>query len=78
MKIQKNISLNINKSFIKKTIPCIIEELHSDGRIVARSYKDAPEVDGLVYIKSNEYLTPGDIVDVTITKATCYDLYGVV
>lgn len=78
MKIQKNISLNINKSFIKKTIPCIIEELHSDGRIVARSYKDAPEVDGLVYIKSNEYLTPGDIVDVAITKATCYDLYGVV
>lgn len=78
MKIQKDISLNINKSFIKKTIPCIIEELHSDGRIVARSYKDAPEVDGLVYIKSNEYLTPGDIVDVTITKATCYDLYGVV
>ena len=78
MKIQKNISLNINKSFIKKTIPCIIEELHSDGRIVARSYKDAPEVDGLVYIKSNEYLTPGDIVDVTITKATCYDLYGVI
>ena len=78
MKIQKEISFNINKGFIKKTIPCIIEELHSDGTIVARSYKDAPEVDGLVYIKSNEYLTPGDIVDVKITKATCYDMYGVV
>ncbi len=78
MKIQKEISYSINKGFIKKTIPCIIEELHSDGTIVARSYKDAPEVDGLVYIKSNEYLTPGDIVDVKITKATCYDMYGVV
>ena len=78
MKIQKEISLNINKSFIKKEIPCIIEELHSNGTIVARSYKDAPEVDGLVYIKSKEYLTPGDIVNVKITKATCYDLYGVV
>ncbi len=78
MKIQKEISLNINKGFIKKTIPCIIEELHSDGTIIARSYKDAPEVDGLVYIKSKEYLTPGDIVNVKITKATCYDLYGVV
>ena len=76
MKLQKNISSEINKNWHKKKIQCIIEEIHSDGKIVARSYKDAPEVDGLVYIKSNEYLTPGDIVDVTITKSTSYDMYG--
>lgn len=78
MKLQKNISNQINKSYIGKTIKCIIEEIHSDGKIVARSYKDAPEVDGLVYIETNEYLTPGDIVDVKITKSTSYDLYGVI
>lgn len=78
MKLQKNISKEINKTWHKKEIPCIIEEIHSDGKIVARSYKDAPEVDGLVYIKSNEYLTPGDIVNVKITKSTDYDMYGVV
>ena len=78
MKLQKNISLEINKNCQNKTIQCIIEEIHSDGTIVARSYKDAPEVDGLVYIKSDEYLTPGDIVDVKITKATSYDLYGII
>ena len=78
MKLQKEISLEINKSFIGKTIPCIIEEIHSNGTIVARSYKDAPEVDGLVYIKTDEYLTPGEIVNVTVKKCTCYDMKGVV
>ena len=78
MKLQKEISKEVNKNCQNKTIQCIIEEIHSNGDIVARSYKDAPEVDGLVYIKSDEYLTPGDIVDVKITKTTCYDMYGIV
>ncbi|MBQ4647188.1 MAG: 30S ribosomal protein S12 methylthiotransferase RimO [Candidatus Gastranaerophilales bacterium] len=78
MKLQKEISTQINKNCHNKTIQCIIEEIHSDGNIVARSYKDAPEVDGLVYIKSDEYLTPGDIVDVKITNSTSYDMYGIV
>ena len=78
MKLQKNISSEINKNYHNKKIQCIIEEIHSDGKIVARSYKDAPEVDGLVYIKTDEYLTPGDIVDVKITNSTSYDMYGIV
>ena len=78
MELQKDISLKINKSYTGKYVQCIIEEIHSDNTIIARSYKDAPEVDGLVYIKSDEYLTPGDIVNVKITDATCYDMYGVV
>lgn len=78
MKLQKSISLEINKKMKGKYIPCIVEEIHSDGTIVARSYKDAPEIDGLVYIKTNEYLTPGDIVNVLIKKCTCYDMHGVV
>lgn len=78
MELQKGISLEINKNYTEKKIQCIIEEIHSNNTVIARSYKDAPEVDGLVYIKTNEFLTPGDIVDVKITKATCYDMYGVI
>ncbi|MBQ2983240.1 MAG: 30S ribosomal protein S12 methylthiotransferase RimO [Candidatus Gastranaerophilales bacterium] len=78
MKLQKNISLEINKKYINKKIQCIIEEIHSNGDVIARSYKDAPEVDGLVYIKTEEYLTPGEIVEVTIKKVTHYDMYGIV
>ncbi len=78
MKLQSEISLNVNKSYIGKKIPCIIEQIFSNGKITARSYKDAPEVDGLVYIKTKEYLTPGDIVNVEIKKVTNYDLYGTI
>ncbi len=78
MELQKNISLKINKSYTGKKIQCIIEEIHSNNIVIARSYKDAPEVDGLVYIKTKEFLTPGDIVNVKITKTTCYDMYGVI
>lgn len=78
MQLQKEISLEVNKKFVAKTVPCIIEEIYSNGKIVARSYKDAPEVDGLVYIKSDEYLTPGDIVDVKINRVTNYDMYGII
>ena len=78
MKLQKNISLENNKKYIGKNVPCIIEQICSDGTIIARSFKDAPEVDGLVYIKTKEYINPGDILDVKINKVTSYDMYGVI
>ena len=74
LKLQKEISKKNNLNFISKTIQCIIEEVHSDGVVVARSYADAPEVDGLVYVKTNEYLSPGQIVDVKVIGADSYDL----
>ena len=76
MNIQKEISKNINKQFTGKEISCIIESVRSDGVVVARSYKDAPEVDGLVYITTDEYLTPGDIVKAKIVSSNEYDLYA--
>ena len=42
--------------------------------IIARSYADAPEVDGLVYVKTNDYLSPGQIINVKVTGADSYDL----
>ena len=76
MKIQQNISLERNKSFIGKTIPCIIEAISDSGDVVARSEYDAPEIDGIVSFKTDEPLIPGDIINVTITDATEYDLIG--
>ena len=76
MNIQKEISKNINKQFTRKEILCIIESIRSDGVVVARSYKDAPEVDGLVYITTQEYLTPGDIVKAKVVSFDEYDLYA--
>ncbi len=76
MEIQQDVSKEINKKLIGKKIDCIIETIGSDGIITARTYKDAPEVDGLIYIKTDKDLTPGDIVNVEVTGAAEYDLEG--
>ena len=46
------------------------------GEFLARSKADAPEIDGVVYLKSETALQPGDIVAANITDADAYDLYG--
>ncbi len=74
LKLQKEISLKRNLSFISKKVQCIIEEVHDNGLAIARSYADAPEVDGLVYIKTKQQLTPSQIVDVEVIDADSYDL----
>jgi ribosomal protein S12 methylthiotransferase len=42
-----------------------------------RSYADAPEIDGSVYVASRRPLRAGDIVSVKIERADAYDLHGV-
>ena len=76
MEIQQKISLERNRSFIGKKIPCIIEAFSDSGDVVARSEFDAPEIDGVVTIKTNKKVVPGDIELVKIIDATEYDLIG--
>ena len=76
MEIQQKISLSRNKNFIGKTIPCIIEAFSDNGDVVARSEYDAPEIDGVVTIKTKKKVVPGDIESVKIIDATEYDLIG--
>lgn len=76
MKLQQKVSKEINQSMIGKTIDCIVENIVEDGSVVARTYKDAPEVDGLIYILTEEMLIPGDVVSVKVTSANEYDLFG--
>ncbi|WP_074778791.1 30S ribosomal protein S12 methylthiotransferase RimO [Halopseudomonas bauzanensis] len=60
---------------IGKTIQVLIDEVDEEGPI-ARSMADAPEIDGNVYIDSDEPLQPGDIVSVRVTAADEYDLWA--
>jgi len=78
MELQQKISKKINDSLIGKEISSLIEALTSDGKIIGRTYKDAPEIDGLIFIETKKAVSPGDIVQVKITGASEYDLYGVV
>lgn len=76
MALQQEISYEINQSYIGKTIPCIVESFTDDGIVIMRSEHDAPEIDGLVYVKSERPVIPGDIEMVKIDKADEYDLFG--
>jgi len=78
MELQKRVSKEINTSLIGKEILSLIEVLTSDGKIIGRTYRDAPEIDGLVFIDTKKPVSPGDVVKVKITAASEYDLYGTV
>lgn len=72
---QQKISQDINKKFLGRTMDVLIDE-SQDGFYLGRSQYDAPEVDGLVYVKSKRELKTGDFVKVNITDTLEYDLVG--
>ncbi len=77
MEIQQKISLARGKSRIGKTIEAVIEgEMPEEGIYEARTYGDAPGVDGLLFIPAAEDHMSGDFVNVRITGASEYDLTG--
>ncbi|TRZ96421.1 MiaB/RimO family radical SAM methylthiotransferase [bacterium] len=72
---QQKISRQVNRGFLGKTIEVLIDEKEKDGYL-GRSQYDAPEVDGLVYVKSKSALKPGEFVKVRIEDTLEYDLVG--
>jgi ribosomal protein S12 methylthiotransferase len=75
MSLQQNISREINKKLFGKTLDVLIDEKGKDFYL-GRSQYDAPEVDGLVHVKSGTQLKPGDFVKVRVTDYLEYDLMG--
>ena len=59
---------------IQKVI--IDEPEDEDGVAIGRTTADAPEIDGIIYVTTDEHLNPGDIVDVKVTANQEYDLIG--
>jgi ribosomal protein S12 methylthiotransferase len=74
MEVQQPISLEINQSFIGKRLDVLIEG-HEKGISIGRSYRDAPEIDGLVIIEGE--FPVGSIVPVQVSGAMTYDLSAV-
>jgi ribosomal protein S12 methylthiotransferase len=77
MEEQSVISFQINQSLIGSRQECIIEGKsdRSDYPFHGRCRRQAPEVDGMTYLKG-ENLVPGEILSCTITDAAEYDLFG--
>jgi ribosomal protein S12 methylthiotransferase len=73
MALQQNISLQINQAYVGQTLDMLVEG-YDNGLTVGRSYRDAPEIDGLVFAEGRAAI--GQIVPVKITGAMAYDLTG--
>jgi len=74
MELQQDISMQINQFYVGKTLDVLVEGF-DNGISVGRSYRDAPEIDGMVFVEG--VLELGEIVPVRISGAMTYDLTGV-
>ena len=75
MDVQADISAAKLRRRIGSEMTVLVDEA-GGGRAAARSYADAPEIDGLVHIAQGRGLKPGDWVRVKITRSDDYDLWG--
>jgi ribosomal protein S12 methylthiotransferase len=73
MILQQEISLQINQAQVGRTLDVLVEG-QGDGLSIGRSYRDAPEIDGMVLVPGDAPI--GEIVPVRITGAMEYDLVG--
>ena len=79
MQLQETISAKRLQAKVGKTMRVLIDSMDRSGG-VGRSSADAPEIDGVVYVKPpyepHRKLQVGEFVDVTITAADAHDLWG--
>lgn len=75
MQLQQRISAERLQQKIGQTLQVLIDEVDEEGAI-GRSFADAPEIDGAVYLNGDTELKPGDLVSVLIEHADEYDLWG--
>jgi ribosomal protein S12 methylthiotransferase len=73
MALQQGISLERNQAFVGQTLDVLVEG-QGKGISVGRSYRDAPEIDGLVVVEGR--ISIGELIPVKITGALAYDLTG--
>ncbi len=75
MMLQEEISAARLERKIGRTLTVLVDEVDEEGAI-ARSFADAPEIDGQVYITNGQSLKAGDLVEVLITDSDTHDLWG--
>ncbi len=77
MSLQSKISETVNIEMEGKVLDVLIEGRDDEQHIAyGRSYREAPEVDGQVFIESDDISKPGDIVKVKILQGFDYDVVG--
>ncbi|MNO67964.1 Ribosomal protein S12 methylthiotransferase RimO [compost metagenome] len=75
MELQQQVSVRKLARKVGKEMTVLIDEVDEEGA-TGRSFADAPEIDGLVYLNGETDLKPGDLVKVRIDEADEYDLWA--
>ncbi|MGD8925317.1 MAG: 30S ribosomal protein S12 methylthiotransferase RimO [Thioalkalispiraceae bacterium] len=76
MSKQAEISTTKLKQKIGTSMTVLVDAIEDDGTIIARSYADAPEIDGLVIVEPTDKAQVGEFLEVTITNSDEHDLYA--
>ena len=77
MELQEEVIFDKNETLIGLTTYAFIEgKVADENAYIGRTYRDAPNVDGYIFIQTDEQLMTGDIVKVNVVGAYEYDLIG--
>ena len=77
MELQQEIAFELAEGMVGKVVMAMVEgKVADEEAYVARTYKDAPDVDGYIFINTEEPLMTGDFVKVLVTGSYEYDLIG--
>ena len=77
MELQQEISLEKSQEMIGRTLLVMIEgKVADENAYVGRTYRDAPNVDGYIFINTDQEMMTGDFARVQVTGALEYDLIG--
>jgi len=76
MQTQQTISLQKNRDWIGRKLSVLLEGFTDDGWLLGRSHRDAPEIDGLVFVEEAKGMRPGDLIETTVIDAAEYDLFA--
>lgn len=77
MELQQEIVFEQAESMIGREVLVMIEgKVADENAYVGRTYRDAPNVDGLIFVNTEEELMSGDFARVRVTGAAEYDLIG--
>ena len=77
MELQRQVSLTRQAHFVGHELNVLIDEVDEEtGERVGRSFRDAPEIDGVVTVTGAGRARPGDMIKVKITASSEYDLSG--
>ena len=77
MELQQEIAFEAAENMVGKEVLVMIEGKVADENVyVGRTYKDAPNIDGLIFVETGVELVSGDFAKVRVTGALEYDLIG--